>query len=97
MDVWIRWVVGGIGGLLVTLLLFRIDVVNQHNLRQDEQITEGLRQVLVLEEQAFRDLFKQNADTARILEGVVRKLEAIDERGSRALNSHRFDEHRSEQ
>ena len=99
MDIWFRWAVGGVVGLLATMLLFVINGVNEHNLRQDEQITDiqkDNQQRALQQEQVFRELSSQNADTARILEGVVRKLEAIDERGSRALNDHESTEHRSE-
>lgn len=98
MDIstWFRWAVGGVVGLLATMLLFVINGVNEHNLRQDVQITavqKDNRELAVQQEQVLRELSSQNADTARILEGVARKLEAIDERGSRALSEHESERH----
>lgn len=78
-------------GLLATMMVFVMNGVNEHNLRQDSQITDiqkANQKRSIDREQVFRELSSQNADTARILEGVARKLEAIDERGSNALNAH---------
>jgi hypothetical protein len=100
ISIWFRWAIGGIVGLLATMLLFVINGVNEHNIRQDEQIVDiqkDNQQRAIQQEQVFRELSSQNADTAKILEGVVRKLEAIDERGSRALTEHESNLHRSEQ
>lgn len=98
MDIstWFRWAVGGVIGLLAAMSLFVINGVNEHNLRQDVQITDIQTKTqyrALQQEQVFRELSSQNADTAKILEGVVRKLEAIDERGSRALSGHETRSH----
>lgn len=83
-------------GLLATAMVFVLSGINDHNLRQDVQISEVQKthqETAIRQERVFRELSEQNADTAQILEGVARQLEAIDERGSRALKQHEDTDH----
>lgn len=83
-GVWFRWSAGGV--LVVTAGLFLSLLQGQESRNQDQD--QNIQSMQARSNEAFSALSSQNASTALILEGVARKLEAIDERGSQALRSH---------
>lgn len=83
-GVWFRWVTGGTLALAAALFLSLLQGQDARNKEQDASIKVIQQQ----NNEAFSALSAQNAATALILEGVARKLEAIDERGSQALRTH---------
>ena len=95
-GIWFRWAVGGVMTFVATILVFVLANINDHNLKQDNQISSiqaENKQSAIHMERAFRELSEQNASTAKVLEGVVKTLEAIDTRGSEALRDHEKEDH----
>ncbi len=95
---WLRWGIGSMLTLAVPLCVFALSSMNQTNLRQDERLTQiqaDHHASEMRQERVYRELGAQFEKTARVLEGLVEKVEAVDERGSRALRDHQRDDHRS--
>lgn len=88
---WVRWGVGTVATLAIPLILYTLSAINETNARQDVQLTqvrEGHHESELRQERVYRELGDQFEKTARVLEGLVEKVEAVDERGSRALRAH---------
>lgn len=95
-GIWFRWAVGGTMTFVGSMLVFVLANINEHNLKQDGQISyiqQANQENALRMEQAFRELSEQNADTAKVLEGVAKTLDAIDTRGSEALRDHERRDH----
>jgi hypothetical protein len=88
---WFRWAVGGLMAVMGLFFIQLVAALDTRNETQDTAIMGIQKRAELSDSQqltTFRTLSSANANTARILEGVARQLEAIDERGSRALLSH---------
>tara|TARA_B100001250_G_scaffold305179_1_gene267130 strand:- start:355 stop:663 length:309 start_codon:yes stop_codon:yes gene_type:complete len=93
----VRWLIGGVIAIAAFVLVWQ----NSAQSRVDEIQTESIRSLEINSRQyqeqmqeTFRELTVSQFDTAKILEGVASRIEAIDERGSRALVHHERSRHR---
>ena len=86
-----KWVMGGVMGAAAFFLVwqqeaqYRIDASQTASITSVEKDSRHYQQQM---QESFRSLTASQANTAKILEGVASRIEAIDERGSRALISH---------
>ena len=92
----LKWVLAGSFGFAA----FYVLAIQTHQQQLDSEQSIQIREVerdwrsyAQKGEEAFRDLAKSQASTARILEGVATRIEAIDTRGSRALREHEGSKH----
>jgi hypothetical protein len=85
-----KWVMGGAMGAAAFFFWqqeaqYRIDASQTASIASVE---DDSRQYQKQMQESFRSLTASQANTAKILEGVASRIEAIDERGSRALITH---------
>ena len=87
---WVRWGIGSMLTLSVPLLLYTLSAISETNVRQDRALAQMQR------EHHASEMREQqvHAEMMRALEGLVNRLEGVDERGSRALHLHEREEHR---
>ncbi|MFP6654978.1 MAG: hypothetical protein VCB25_05075 [Myxococcota bacterium] len=95
---WVRWGIGTVVTFALPLMLYAISAINDTNARQDERLAEmqdSQHSAEMRQERVYREIFEQSATTSRVLEGLLERVQAVDERGSRALRTHEA-EHRRE-
>lgn len=95
---WMRWGIGTVVTFTVPMLLYVLASISETNARQDDRLSEmqdSQHSTELRQERVYREIFEQSATTSRVLEGLLEKVQAVDERGSRALREHES-EHRRE-
>lgn len=95
---WVRWGIGTVVTFAIPMILYVLAGLNETNQRQDVRLAEmqdSQHSTEMRQERVYREIFEQSATTSRVLEGLLERVQAVDERGSRALRAHES-EHRRE-